>query len=58
MSATNESSVIGSNPLYLWFVVGLIVLALLAMYVPRFAGGVIVLLVIVLSVKLAQKNIL
>jgi hypothetical protein len=41
-----------------WFVAGLVGVSIAAIYAPRLAGPVVVLVAIVLALRLAQKNIL
>lgn len=40
-----------------WFVAGLIFVALLAMYAPKFAGALVVLVAIVLAIRAKQKGL-
>lgn len=40
-----------------WFVAGLILLALLATNAPRLAGGIAILIAIVLAIRLADKRL-
>jgi hypothetical protein len=40
-----------------WYVAGLIFVALLAMYAPKFAGAFVILLVSVLAIRAAQKRL-
>lgn len=40
-----------------WFIAGLVIVALLSMYAPRFAGGVVILLAVVLAIKSADKGL-
>jgi hypothetical protein len=42
----------------MWFIGGLVVLAVLAATAPRIAGGLTVLVVIVLALQLAKKGLL
>jgi len=41
-----------------WFVAGLILLILLASYVPKVAGGIVILLVSVLAIRAAEKGMI
>lgn len=41
-----------------WFVAGLVLLVIAGMAIPRIAGTVVVLVVIVLAIKLAQKQLI
>ncbi len=45
------------NNVTAWYVAGLIFVALLAMYAPRFAGAFVILIVAVLAVRAAQKRL-
>lgn len=40
-----------------WYVTGLILIALLALYAPRFAGAFVVLIVLVLAFTAARKGL-
>jgi len=40
-----------------WFLTGLVLVALLSMYAPKLAGGVVILLVTVLAIKSADKGL-
>ena len=40
-----------------WFVAGLIFVALLAMYAPKYAGALVVLVAIVLAIRTKQKGL-
>ncbi len=40
-----------------WFVFGLVLVALLSQYAPKFAGALVVLVAIVLAIRLQQKGI-
>lgn len=40
-----------------WYVAGLILVALLALYAPRFAGAFVVLIVLVLAFTAARKGL-
>lgn len=40
-----------------WFIVGMIILALSAMYIPRWAGMFTILLIAVLAITAAKKNL-
>lgn len=40
-----------------WFIAGLVVVALLSMYAPKFAGVLVLLVVTVLAIKAADKQL-
>jgi hypothetical protein len=40
-----------------WFIFGVIVMALLAMYVPKVAGGVAILIALVLAMRATQAGL-
>lgn len=41
-----------------WFVVGLIFVALLSQYAPKFAGALVILVTIVLAIRLHNKALI
>lgn len=41
-----------------WYIAGIIVVALLALYVPKIAGGAVILIAVVLGITAAKKGLL
>lgn len=47
-----------TNPKTGWFLAGLVLVAVFGTYAPRFTGGVVVLIALVLALELSKLNLI